>query len=1132
MTRHGAFRTRALRAAGTVAGAMLAAGLLPAALTPTAASAAPPAPAADSGTPGATATAATRAVSSPTGRWIVQLAEPALARHPQARTRGKLDPTGKAATAYTSRLAEHQRGFADRLRQVAPKASVLRTYKVALDGMSVRMSPGEAVAVRTMPGVLAVTPDIPYQLDMFSTPAQIGAPALWSKVGGQSNAGAGVKVAIIDSGIFVRKNADGSYAGNPCFDDAGYPAMPAGYPKGDARFTNRKVLVARAYVRPDDPPIAGEAQAIQGTNTSSPHGTHVAGTVACDAGTHITVQGADVTLSGVAPKAYLLNYRVFYPSQSSEDFQRANAYVTELVAAIDDAVADGADVVSSSWGSSYQNTLAWPDPMVQAAEAATDAGVTMVFAQGNAGPDGATGNLPAASPKVIAVGAITKTATITPGDLAVTGPAPVPANLTGLAVGGAQFGPPLPASIGPAKFVGAGTVASNGSTLGCSLPNDISPFPAGSLAGQVAVIERGVCNFSEKVFNAQRGGAVAALVYNNAANGDALQAMGNGVHGADVTIPSLFLRRSDGQALTAFAAAHPGTAELGFTLGAHPAPNPGDVMAAFSSRGPTADKTLKPDVVAPGVDVWSAGYGSGAYPGPFTGFGAVSGTSMATPHVAGSVALLKQLHPQWTPAQLKSALMSTASTAVYLDTNHTVPADVLDRGAGKVDLSKAGDPGLTLAPASLSGGEIRAGTSVPFTVAATDAGIGGLWDVTTKLSANAAGNVTITPATNSIIVRRGGSVSFPLTVTALPGAAPASYSGEVTLSQRGVSRVLHLPLWLRVVPSQITKQVLLVDDDGSVAGLSDHAATYRGVLDRLGISYDYLDVGTAAFPDLNTLFGYRTVVVFTGDNASFATSGFALADHDRLSEWLDSGGRLLAIGQNTAEASDDNTGFSSARLGRARLYHGYLGVAQESADLYGDAAPPSPTAAGEGVFAGVRLSLDGSQGSVEGTSPIGNTDTFSAAATMTRFFAPLGSTALPGWGVGFGRSSEPSLAEARQQFRYRSAVLGFGLEGVADQATRDALAARLLSWLRDDLSITQVGASVSGRTVSLTASAASPEAAVTGYRWDFGDGSAIASTAAPSTSHRYARAGTYTVRVEVTDALGHRALQSRSVRVR
>jgi subtilisin family serine protease len=218
--------------------------------------------------------------------------------------------------------------------------------------------------------------------------------------------------------------------------------------------------------------------------------------------------------------------------------------------------------------------------------------------------------------------------------------------------------------------------------------------------------------------------------------------MGPGAHADEVTIPSVFLRRSDGLAMRDFATAKPCQAQAKFTYRPHTTNNPGDVVAGFSTRGPTADKTIKPDVVAPGVDVLSSGYGQGDYPGPFTGFGAVSGTSMATPHVAGSVALLKQLHPGWTPAQLKSALMTTATEDVFLNTSHTAKADVLDRGAGRIDLTKAGDPGLTLSPSSLSGGEVAAGSTVPFTVTATDVAVGGLWDVRTVLS----GNVSVSPA--------------------------------------------------------------------------------------------------------------------------------------------------------------------------------------------------------------------------------------------------------------------------------------------------------------------------------------------------------------------------------------------------
>src|SRR5439155_8108623 len=274
----------------------------------------------------------------------------------------------------------------------------------------------------------------------------------------------------------------------------------------------------------------------------------------------------------------------------------------------------------------------------------------------------------------------------------------------------------------------------------------------------------------------------------------------------------------------------------------------------------------------------------------------------------------------------------------------------------------------------------------------------------------------------------------------------------------GDGRQLHVRLWIRVVRSGAKKQVLLVDDDGSSsgAGFADYAATYRGALDRLGVSYDYVDVFTDGLPSFNALFGYQSVVLFTGDNTSFDTSGMSPTDHNRLSEWLDSGGRLLAFGQNLAEASDDNT-TESTRMGRARLYNGYLGVAQEQASLY-PGAPPAPTAAGEGPFAGQTVNLTGTETSVEATSPLGDTDTFNALSTMTRFFRPLSSTAPASWGLGFRRSSEPSLDETRLQFRYRGAVLGFGLEGIDATADRDALTHRLLDWLLDGPSVTGIDA--------------------------------------------------------------------------
>ena len=1024
-----------------------------------------------------------------------------------------LDVAAPANVAYRNQLKARQSSFRQQLKQAAPSAQVERSYQVVLNGMAVDMSAEEAAAVRALPGVRAVTPDIPFQLDMFATPAQIGAPAVWDQLGGQAKAGGGVKVAIIDSGIYVTRDASGAFAGNPCFNDTGFK-MPKGFPKGDTRFTNNKVIVARAYFRPDDPPTPGNETPIPGPE-GSPHGTHVAGTVACNAGTVATIQSVDVELSGVAPAAYLMNYRVFYPSASPEDFQNGNAYVAELVQAIDDAVADGADVISNSWGSSYQNTLAWPDPMVQAAEAAVKAGVTMVFAQGNSGPAEATGNSPANSPDVIAVGATTKDVTIVPGQIDVTAPAPVPANLTAMTVGPAQFGAQLTAPLGPAPYVPA-QVVGGGSSLGCN------PFPAGSLTGAIAVIERGVCEFSTKVFNAQTAGAVAALVYNSAANGDNLQAMGPGVDAPRVTIPSWFMRRSQGLAMVAYHTANPGATMAQFTYAPQVTPNPGDVMAGFSSRGPTQDKILKPDVVAPGVDIVSSGYAVGPFPTPFTGFGPQNGTSMATPHVAGAAALLLDLHPKWTPGQVKSALMTTATKEVFLDTAGAVPAGVLDRGSGRIALEPAANPGLTLDHPSLSGGEVAAGTELAFTIGVRGTNTGAnQWAVSTTGE-----GLTITPSTSVLSV--SGQKRTQLGVTVVAGAEPGDYDGEVVLTNAATGQTLHVPVWLGVRPAPTT-DVLLVDDDGSGfgVGLTDYAATYQTALDALGVSYDYLDVTQEFFPAAIDLYDYRAVVIFTGDNDSFNTSGFFPADQDALAQWMDSGGRLLVTGQNIAETTDSNT-FESASMGRARLYHGYLGLRYVTGSVY-PGATPSPTADGLGIMDGIQVDLgangDGidNQDSIEAGEPFPNNDTFQAADTLTPLFDPIGDVEPAGSAISFSRGSEPSLEEERVMFRYRSVSMGFGLEGVNGAPAQQDVAGRAMDWLLDEIDV-DVAVTFEGRhrrDATLTATAASSSGAgIVQYRWDFGDKSPI-ETGGPTVTHRFHARKAYDARVEVTDSLGH-----------
>jgi minor extracellular serine protease Vpr len=1047
-------------------------------------------------------------------RWIVQLHGKPLARYPRAKraisfagiARPKVDLKAAVNRRYLNRLARTQTGFAARLRRAIRGVRVERTFRVTLNGMAVRMTKAQAAKVRRMKGVRAVTPDVPYRMSMYATPAQINAPALWSQVGGQANAGRGVKVAIIDSGVYVTKDAAGNYAGNPCFNDAGY-RMPRGYPKGDTRFTNAKVIVARAYFRPPPfaPPTAGNDTPIQGPG-GSPHGTHVGGTVACNANT--TAIGS-LTISGVAPAAYLMNYRIFYPSTSPDGFENGNGWVVEIVQAIEDAVKDGADVLSNSWGSSHQNTLAWPDPMVQAAESAVDAGVVGVWAQGNSGPAQGTGNLPSASDKVISVGAVTKYETLIQSSVNVIGRP----DLQNLDTGPASFGPSMvDRRVGPANYVPA-EVLNNGAVPaeGCG------DYPAGSLTNKIALIVRGTCEFGLKVFKAQQAGAIGALVYNHALGGDALQAMGGGVFGPQVTIPSVFMRRSNGLALVDHYTANPATAQAEFFYNPHGGPNPGDVMAGFSSRGPTQDKTIKPDVVAPGVDVFSGGYATGDFPAPFTGFGSASGTSMAAPHVAGAAALLLQLHPWWTPAMVKSALMSTATEEVFTTTARTTKAGVLDRGAGRIDLAQAGDPDLYLNKPSLSGGEMSAGQSKTFNVRAWNiSGEKDTWNVSTVETGDAAttANFNLTAGTAALSLRRWRFGTIPVTIEAAAGAVRGNYEGSVVLVSQATGKRLHIPVWLRVVPPK-SVDVLLIDADGKATGTAgDYRPQYEAMLTGLNLTYE------TTFPaNAVDLHKYRAAVLFTGDNASFASSGFTLTREDALAEWLDSGGRLWTLGQNMALGLDSGTFHS--RLDRGRLYSGYLGLAYEA-----DSVDPAGTT-GLGPFAGMTLAL--SQTSVEGTSSPGfDTDTYNSRSTTKRFFQTGAGAA-----VSHGRTSDPTLEQERQEYLYRGVSMGFGIEGLSGGTTAGQLGDRTFDWLLDRIDVGLASVTIGrGKRATLSASASSSHGSITKYRWDFGDRSRWVTTSGPTVTHKFRRSGTFDVRIEATDSLGHTSVGHALVRVR
>ncbi len=492
---------------------------------------------------------------------------------------------------------------------------------------------------------------------------------------------------------------------------------------------------------------------------------------------------APVTLSGVAPKAYVLSYRVFYNSITND----GSFYNTEGIKALEDIVMDGADVLNNSWGGGPGSLGGEFDALDTALINAVKAGIFVSMSNGNAGPGKGTGDHPSAD--YINVAATTTTGTYAAGRLKVTAPEPVPADLTSMAYGTAQFGAPLPVGslLGPYSYVPAEVVAP-ANIEGCSA------FPAGAFDGKAALIRRGTCNFSLKVLNAQDAGASFVVIYNQAAAGNTLTNMAAGTGAAQVTISSVLIGNTNGTNLVNWYTTNGDAAQLALDTVAYQAGNTPDIVANFSSRGPGVGNVLKPDIAAPGVNILSQGFAPGVTgEARHLGFGQASGTSMAAPHVTGAAALLKQIHPSWSPAWIKSALMSTSK---YLDmyNDDGTPAQPLDMGAGRLDLTHAANPGVILDPPSLSFGLVEMGETKSLDVTITSTGDQGCQDLRDGMgfgSLTTVDGMTVSPA-NSITLCSGRQDGHALvTCTRLAGRRARATTRATSCWM--APRAMHMP---------------------------------------------------------------------------------------------------------------------------------------------------------------------------------------------------------------------------------------------------------------------------------------------------------------------------------------------------
>jgi uncharacterized protein (TIGR03437 family) len=742
-----------------------------------------------------------------------------------------------AAAGVASRQEVQSAAAQDRRLQVEARQRTLRddlasrgvevtgSASTLLNAVFVVASEDRLSELQSLPGVKAVVPERHYHRSLNRATQLLNAPAAWSALGGAQNAGAGIKIAILDTGIDQT---------HPAFQDSSL-AMPPGYPicsGSDCNFTNSKVIVARSYVRQlaagsSPGPAADSRPDDYSPRDRDGHGTAVA---SCAAGVSNT--GA-VTISGMAPKAYLGNYKI-YGSPEVNDFATDGV----IIQALEDALNDGMDVVSFSsggpafsgpldTGSACGNNSGVPcDLVAQAFENAAQAGMIVVAAAGNQGQDGnayPTFNSissPADAPSVIAAGASTNSHAFS-ASVGLSGPG-APANLQNLAAQPGGSFAPIGAVSAPLRDVTQ--LGDNG--LACAT------LPAFSLSGAFALIERGTCTFAAKLTTALAAGAVGVVFY----MADASASIPPGGL-TSFSVPAVMVSNADGLALKSFVDANPDPLTTIDPTRIEQMLTTFNQLAGFSSRGPsTGDFAVKPDLVAVGTNVYFAAenydplgelYSSSRY-------AVADGTSFATPLVAGAAALVKQSRPNFSTSDVKSALVNTASQDVTTDDSGNA-VTVQSLGAGKLDAGAAVSAAVTVRPVSISFGALAAGSlpaSRQLQIVNRSAGTVALSIAVAPGNQSSGTRLTLDQQSLSLAPNASGTVTVRLS-----GAVPpaGSYSGAITVQGQGIS--LRVP-YMYLVGSGTAANIIPLSGasfDGTVGqGIPEGIIAFR-LVDSFGV---------------------------------------------------------------------------------------------------------------------------------------------------------------------------------------------------------------------------------------------------------------------------------------------------------
>ena len=603
------------------------------------------------------------------------------ATSPEARGEGRLDPTSAASVAYLAYLRTQRSALVDVIgAALGRNVSVQDQFYYSLNGFSAPLTAGEAQTVRGVPGVAFVVQNETLQTLTDAGPQWMNADKVWdgSAVSGVGSKGERIVAGIIDTGVhpehpsfaqvgpvdgFVHQNPRGRF----------YGECAATPPPAPGALCNNKLIGLYDFTG-------------SGVRDDVGHGSHTASTVAGNV-VDATLVAPTTTLaaariSGVAPHANVISYKACMAATLNPGglLNLGSCPLNALIAAIDAATADVVDVINFSIGGGSVDP--WQDPLGLSFFGAHAAGVFVAASAGNNGPNPQTIGRPSNSPWLMSVGASTHNRRPT-GQVTATSASGGSISFTGMS---------LTSDLADLPLVDA-------KALGNELCNPFTATQATLISGKIVICTQGTIGRVQKGINVQAGGGAGMILISQ-------PGYKNSVVSDTHVIPTVMIGEWDGVSLRSWLA---GAVSPRATLDGVQIETDTDLadrMAGFSSRGPDLNlgDVIKPDVTAPGVAILAAWMNEPGRAGD--DYQMIQGTSMSSPHAAGAGALLRALHRDWTPDQIKSALMSTGFTSPSTGSRETVPvtkedhttaADPFDMGGGRIDLLRAARVGFTVA---------------------------------------------------------------------------------------------------------------------------------------------------------------------------------------------------------------------------------------------------------------------------------------------------------------------------------------------------------------------------------------------------------------------------------------------------